>query len=255
MDAQDMKPSFPVGHRYVDEFVESPGAQQCWIKKVRPVGGPDYHDPLQFFQAIYLRKKGVDHPFGYRRFTQTPTSLGGQGVQLVEEYDGRGDLSGAAEQAGDLLLGLAIPLGKQIRRLGSYEIGFGLPGYGLSQEGLAGAWRAKQQEPFGGLDANTPEGLRMPEGQFDTLPQGLLGFFQVANIIPVYIGHWIMISRNAEGWTRFRALKKSSHITRNCSRISDETSGSSKLMLGSTRRRASKAASRHRAAILAPTNP
>lgn len=64
----------------------------------------------------------------------------------------------------------------------------------------------------------------------------------------------IRISLIAEGWTSLRAFSKSSLITCRESRTPTGISGSLRLILGKTHRRALTAASLHREAISAPAN-
>src|SRR3546814_4131236 len=49
------------------------------------------------------------HPLRHLRFAQAPAPRRDQAVQFVDEDDGRRNLPGAGEEAGDLLLALPIP--------------------------------------------------------------------------------------------------------------------------------------------------
>src|SRR5690606_27725366 len=88
------------------------------------------------------------------------------------------------EQAADLLLALAVPLRQEVGALHRDEVGFGFLGYGLGQQGLAGAWWAIEQEALGWPD---PQPLERPgrlERQFHALAQLFLGIVQAADIGP-----------------------------------------------------------------------
>ena len=61
----------------------------------------------------------------------------GEAVGLVDEDDRGRDLSGAGEEAGDLLLALAIPFGEEIGGFGGDEIRLRLARRRLGKQGLA----------------------------------------------------------------------------------------------------------------------
>ena len=107
----------------VDQFVEAAGPEQRRIDQVRPVGGADHHDRLQLLEPVHLGEDGVDHALGDLRLAEAAAARGDEAVELVDEDHGRRDLAGAGEQAGDLLLALAIPFGEQVGRFGGDEIG------------------------------------------------------------------------------------------------------------------------------------
>ena len=109
---------------------------------------------------------------------------GNQAVELVDEDDGRRDLAGAGEQAGDLLLALAIPFGQQVRGFGGDEIGLGLARGGLGEQGLAGAGRAVEQEALGRADAEPAEGFGVLERQLDAFAQPVARIVEPADIVP-----------------------------------------------------------------------
>jgi hypothetical protein len=78
---------------------------------------------LQLLEPVHLGEDGVDHPLGDLRLAEPAAARRDQAVELVDEDDGRRDLAGAGEQAGDLLLALAIPFAQQVGRFGGDEIG------------------------------------------------------------------------------------------------------------------------------------
>src|SRR5688500_15638473 len=58
VNSEDATAAAFVRHRHVDQFVEAAGAEQGRIDQVRPVGGADYDDRLQFLEAVHLGENG-----------------------------------------------------------------------------------------------------------------------------------------------------------------------------------------------------
>jgi len=90
------------------------------------------------------------------------------GVEFVEEDDGRRGLPGAVEHLADCLLGLADVAVQQFRSGDVDEVDLALAGESPRQQGLAGARRAVQQHtPWrfgrGGLEQR-PVGERPLDG-------------------------------------------------------------------------------------------
>ena len=117
VDAENVPPPGLVGHRHVDQFVEAAGAEQGRIDQIRPVGRADHDHRLQFLEPVHLGEDGVDHALGDLRLAEAAAARGDEAVELVDEDHGRRDLAGAGEQAGDLLLALAIPFGEEVRAI------------------------------------------------------------------------------------------------------------------------------------------
>ena len=101
----------------VDQLVEAAGAQQGRIDQIGPVGRADHDHRLQLLEPVHLGEDGVDDPLGHLRLAHAAAAGGHQAVELVDEDHGRRDLAGAGEQAGDLLLALAIPFGRAGRTI------------------------------------------------------------------------------------------------------------------------------------------
>ena len=149
-----------VGHRHVDQLVEAAGPEQGRIDQVRPVGRADHDHRLQFLEPVHLGEDGVDHPLGHLRLAEAAAARGDEAVELVDEDHRRRDLAGAGEQAGDLLLALAIPFGEEVGGFGGDEIRLAPRARRLGEQGLAGAGRAVEQEALGRADAEPAEGFR-----------------------------------------------------------------------------------------------
>ncbi len=65
--------------------------------------------------------------------------------------------------------GRAVPLVDDLRAVDVDEVGAGLVGHGAGDEGLAAAGRPVQQHPFGRVDAQPLEDLRVAQRQLDHL--------------------------------------------------------------------------------------
>src|SRR6185437_3348856 len=118
------------------------------------------------------------------RLAKAATANRHQAVEFVDEDDGWGDLAGAVEQPGDLLLALAVPFGKQIRRFGSDEVRFRLARGGLGEESLARAGRPIEEEALGRPDAEAPECIGMLQRELDTFSQAVTRGVEASDIVP-----------------------------------------------------------------------
>ncbi len=188
MDGKDVAAAGRVGDGDIDQFVEAAGAEQGRIDQVRPVGGADHDDGLQFLEPVHLGEDGVDHTLRDLRLAEAAAARRDEAVELVDEDHGRRDLAGAGEQTGDLLLALAIPFGEKVGRFGGDEIGFRLPSGRLGEQGLAGAGRAVEQEALGRPYAEPAEAVGMLQGQLDALAKPLARRVDSADIVPAHIG-------------------------------------------------------------------
>ena len=187
MDLENLHPSLHVRHSQFDLPVEPSRPAKSHIQSLGAVGGPDNNHILSLFQAVHKGEKLRHHPSLHLSRDLAP--LGGDGVKLVEEDDGRSILFRLLEQVAEGLLALAVILGHDLRAIDADEVGIALIGHGLGQHGLARAGRAVQQDPFRGINAQPVKEFRMLEGQLDHLSDLGNHRLETAYILVDHRGH------------------------------------------------------------------
>ena len=157
-------------------------AQQRLVQHLGAVGGGEDDDPLGGVKAVHLGQKLVQ---GLLPLVVAPhagvTGLA-DGVDLVNENDGRGHLGRLLEQIAHAARAHAHEhLHKPGARDGEKRhVGFA--GHRLSQQRLAGAGRAHQQRALGQLRANVGVFLRVVE-KINDLLQALLGLILAGHVL------------------------------------------------------------------------
>ena len=155
---EDGQALLEVGQRDHDLAVEAARAQQGGVEDVGPVGGRHHHDALGGLEAVHLREHLVEGllPLVVAA-AEAGAPLAADGVDLVDEDDGRRLLAGRLEQ-------VAHPAGADAHEH-LHEVGAGdrqerharLAGHGPGQQGLAGAGRPDQQDALGDAGADVLE--------------------------------------------------------------------------------------------------
>ncbi len=126
---------------------------------------------------------------GHHPFFHVPDDIfppGGDGIDLVDEDDAGSLTSGLLKDLAQVGLGLAIELVHHLRAAHREKVGLGLVGDGAGDEGLAAAGGAVEQHPFGRVDAQALEQLRVAQRQFDHLPDALELGLEAADVL---VGH------------------------------------------------------------------
>src|SRR3712207_8882807 len=67
-----------------------------------------------FPYTTLFRSDRVDHPLRDSGLPETTAAHGSKRVDFIDEDHGWRDLAGTGEEAGDLLLGLAVPFGQEV---------------------------------------------------------------------------------------------------------------------------------------------
>ena len=135
-----------------------PGRSKCGVEDVGPVGRRDDDDALGRVEPVHLREHLVERLLPLVVTTAEPrTALAPDGVDLVDEDDGRRLLAGRLEE-------VAYPAGadadEHLHEVGTahrQERDAGFAGHGPGQKGLARARGAHEQDPLGDLGADVPE--------------------------------------------------------------------------------------------------
>ena len=183
MDEEYAPPGLPIRIADVDETIEPAGTEQCRVDHVRAVGGGDDHDVVEPFETVHLGEKLADDPFGHSGIG-TGATEGGDGIELVQEDDGRGRLLRLAEGLADGLLAFPHPLAQELGTLHRDEVCLALGGNGLGEEGLPRPRGAVQQDTPGGFRLKVAEEGLVLQGPFHHLPELLFLFLEPADVFP-----------------------------------------------------------------------
>ena len=155
---QDGQPFVEVGEWHDDLPVEPTGTQDGGVEDVGPVGGGHDHDAFGRIESVHLREHLVECLLTLVvATTQTGAPLAADGVDLVDEHDGRRLLAGGGEQ-------VAHPAGAdphehlhEVRSADRHERNPGLAGDRPGQQRLAGSRRADQKDALGDAGADLLE--------------------------------------------------------------------------------------------------
>ena len=142
-------------HRHA--AVEAPGAQQRLVQDLGPVGGRQHHHAVAGLEAVHLGEDLVERLLALVVAAAGEAAAAGarapDGVELVDEDDGRRGVLGLLEQVAHARGADAHDRLDELRRRDREERHAGLAGHGLGQQRLAGAGRP---------ESSTPRGIRAP---------------------------------------------------------------------------------------------
>ena len=170
VDVEDVPLGLDVRQREFDLAIDPAGADEGGVETFDLVGGHDDLDVASLVESIELVEQLEHGPLdlaGAARGGVVP--LGADGVDLVDEDDGRGQVVGDAEHLPNELGAVSEVLLDELGTDDAEEGGAGLVGDGLGEEGLAGAGLAVQDDSLGGFDANVLVQLGVGQGQLDGL--------------------------------------------------------------------------------------
>jgi len=168
VDAHDLQAAGLVGHADVDLAVEAAEAAQRGVDRVGPVGRAHHDHVRARLEAVHERQQ-LRHDAALHLALRL-LALGRDGVDLVDEDDGRRVLLRLGKHLAQVGLRLARQLGHDLRAVDDDEEGAGLVGHRARDERLARAGRAVQQDALGRLHADGLEQLRVAQRQLHQLP-------------------------------------------------------------------------------------
>ena len=146
---QDGEPLVEVRKRNHDLTVESPWAEDRGVEDVGPVGRGHDDDALGGVEAVHLREHLVERLLALVvAATESGAPLASDGVDLVDEDDGRRLLASSGKEIADPAGTDADEHLHEVRTADRHERHAGLTSHGTGQKGLAGARRAHQQDPL-----------------------------------------------------------------------------------------------------------
>ena len=155
VDVENLLALLHVGKSHLDLAVETPGAHQCLVEDVGPVGGGQNDDARIGLEAVHLRQKLVQRIFALVVARESGVLAAGaaDGVDLVDEDDAGSLLLGLLEQVADTRGAHADEHLDEIGTRNREERHVGLPCDGLGQQGLARSRRAYEQRALRNLGA------------------------------------------------------------------------------------------------------
>ncbi len=156
VDLQD-RLALALGRQRDDHLtVEAAGSQQRRVEHLGPVGGRHHHHAGGGIEAVHLRQHLVERLVALVVGDHLAATALADGVDLVDEDDRRGALSGVVEQVADP--GGADPHEHLHERRPGHrdERHAGLAGDRAGDQGLAGAWRADHEHALGAHRPGAP---------------------------------------------------------------------------------------------------
>jgi hypothetical protein len=155
--------------------IEPPGAQECRIEHLGPVGGGEDDDALRGVEPVHLDQQLIERvlPLVVSAHHAGEAARLAEGIELVDEHDARRPGFGLGEQVADARRAHADEELDELRSADREEGDVGFAGDGLREQGLAGPRRADQQDPLRQLAAENLE-LLGPLEELDDLLELLL---------------------------------------------------------------------------------
>ncbi len=170
VNAQDLQASLHVGGLDGNLAVEAARTQQRRVEHVGTVGRRDQDDAAAHVEAVHLDQQLVERLLALVvAAAHAGAAVASDGVDLVDEDDGRGGLLGLLEQVADAAGADADEHLDEVGAGDREERDARLAGHGARQQRLAGAGRAVQQHALGDLRADRLELGRLGEELADLL--------------------------------------------------------------------------------------
>src|SRR5208283_2179887 len=172
----------------------------------------DHEHPLQALEPVDGGEELVDDPLRDAARVLEPPARG-DGVDLVDEHDRRGGLTGLLEDHPDGLLALADPLAHHFGAFHRDEVRLALRRRGLREEGLPDTGRAVEEDAARRLDADVAVDLRVLNGSSTDSSR-----IRRTRSTPPTCSQWVVgtstvTSRRLDGSICFNASRKSCSVT------------------------------------------
>mmetsp|Transcript_9135 Transcript_9135/g.14464 ORF Transcript_9135/g.14464 Transcript_9135/m.14464 type:complete len:384 (-) Transcript_9135:217-1368(-) len=188
-------PSIRVGE--FDLPVQSSRSEQCRIQRVGAIGGHDHLDVGGLIESVHLIQQFQENTLHLAIGTGLGVeSLGGDGVDLVDEYDAGGVFAREAEDVADHAGSFAEVL---LDEFGSYhgdEGGGGCVGDCFCHHGFTCPRRTIQQDTPRRINPNLRIQMMLNQGQLNRLPNLLLLNIHPTNIL---ISHIRLLAHELHG--------------------------------------------------------
>jgi hypothetical protein len=167
--------------------LKTSAAEQGGIDEIRPVGGPDHGHVAPFGYPVQFREHRRHDRVGHARGRRP--AYGSEGIEFVEEDDGRGCRPGPGEHVADTSFRLAHVLVQELCSFDGKEGGPCLMGDGPHHERLPGPRWAEEQDAAGWLYAQVLEPLRLGDRPYDRLREPLLDVGEVGDLLEAMGGN------------------------------------------------------------------
>mmetsp|Transcript_66856 Transcript_66856/g.144217 ORF Transcript_66856/g.144217 Transcript_66856/m.144217 type:complete len:214 (+) Transcript_66856:328-969(+) len=129
---EDGETRLVVGHRNVDELIQTTRTHQSRIDDIRSVSGSHNKHILSRTHSVHLGQQLIHDTIpSPSPVTRVASSLARNGVKLVKEQHTGCRRTGLLECLTHISLRLAEPHGKHLRSLDRYEVGLTLVGHSL----------------------------------------------------------------------------------------------------------------------------
>ena len=162
--------------------IEPAGPQQGRIEHVGPIRGGHHDDRLGLREAVHLAEDLVERLLAFVvSAADAGAAMAADGVDFVDEQDGRGVFLGGVEQIADAAGADADEHLDELGAVDREERHARLAGHGAAEQRLAGARRAHQQNALGHAGAEPLKLGRIAE-KLDDLLQVVLDAFQAGDV-------------------------------------------------------------------------
>ena len=180
VNVHDFTSALSVGHANLDFTVKAARASQGWVERIAAVGGADDHHVITTLHAVHEGQHLSDH--ASFNLTRDVLALGADGINFVNEHDGRSVVGRLVENLTKLFLGLTVVLRDDFWPVDALEVGVDFGGHRLGDHGLPRAGGPVKEDAFGRVDAETSEQFRVLERQLDHLTHFLKLLTDTANV-------------------------------------------------------------------------
>ena len=152
---EDLRAALEVGRLDADLPVEAARAQQRRVEHVGAVGRRDEDDAATYVEAVHLDEQLVERLLALVvAAAHAGAAVASDGVDLVDEDDGRSVLLGLLEEVADAARADTHEHLDEVGAGDRVERHAGLTGDGAGEQRLAGAGRAVEQHALGDLGAD-----------------------------------------------------------------------------------------------------
>lgn len=167
VDLENLETAGRVGDANVDLAIETAETTQSRVDRVGTVGGSHDDDVGAGLHTVHEGEElGDDTALD---LTVGLLTLGGDGVDFINEDDGGGVLLGLLEGLAQVGLGLTGHLGHDFGTVDEEEEGTGFVGDGTGHQSLTGTGGAIEQDTTGRLDTDGLEELRVAQRKLNHL--------------------------------------------------------------------------------------
>ena len=181
MDLQSLQTACQIGLVHNDSAVKAACAEQGLVQNFRTVGGRKDNNTLGGIKTVNFRQKLIQGLLPFIVAAVTVVAAFADGIDLIDEDNGRSLLGGLLEQITYTACANAHKHLHKVRTGDKEEGDTGFTGNGFCQQSLTGTGRTNQQSALGDLCADGGILLRIVE-EIDDLLQRFLGFILSGHI-------------------------------------------------------------------------